>query len=68
MIWKRLKKSTPEQEKQFAEQMKEAGVSPKDKLLMTLTAYVVILLPCLLVLLGLSVFMLWILGLLSRML
>ena len=44
--------------------MKEAGVSPKDKLLMTLTAYVVILLPCLLVLLGLSVFMLWILGLL----
>ena len=64
MIWKRLKKSTPEQEQQFAEQMKEAGVSPKDKLLMTLTAYVVILLPCLLVLLGLSVFMLWILGLL----
>lgn len=64
MIWKRLKKSTPEQEKQFAEQMKEAGVSPNDKLLMTLTAYVVILLPCLLVLLGLSVFMLWILGLL----
>ena len=64
MIWKRLKKSNPEQENQFAEQMKEAGVSPKDKLLMTLTAYVVILLPCLLVLLGLSVFMLWILGLL----
>ena len=64
MIWKRLKKSTPEQEKQFAEQMKEAGVSPKDKLLMTLTAYVVILLPCLLVLLGLSVFMLWFLGVL----
>ena len=64
MIWKRLKKSTPEQVKQFAVQMIEAGVSPKDKLLMTLTAYVVILLPCLLVLLGLSVFMLWILGLL----
>lgn len=44
--------------------MQEAGVSFREKLVMTLTAYVVIVLPCLLILIGLSVFMLWIMGLL----
>lgn len=62
MIWKRIKKSTPEEEQRFKEQQEEMKVSPKEKLIMVLTAYAVIVLPCLLVLVGLSLFMLWILG------
>lgn len=64
MIWKRLKKSTPEQERQFREQMQETKVTRGEKLLMVLTAYVVIVLPCLLILAGLGWFMLWVMGLL----
>lgn len=44
--------------------MEEADVTPKEKLLMVLTAYVVILLPCLLVLVGLCAVVLWVMGLL----
>lgn len=44
--------------------MEDAGVTPKEKLLMVLTAYVVILLPCLLVLVGLCTVVLWVMGLL----
>ena len=51
MIWRRLKKSTPEQDEQFRQTMSDAKVTWKDKLAMMLSAYVTILLPCLLVLL-----------------
>lgn len=64
MIWKRLKKSTKEQEQQFEEGLDELNVTFREKLIMTLTAYVVIVIPCLLVLVGLSLFMMWIMGLL----
>lgn len=64
MIWKRLKKSTPEQEEEYQNQLQEAGVTPREKLVMVLTAYVVILLPCLLVLLGMCTVVLWVMGLL----
>ncbi|MCI9143931.1 MAG: hypothetical protein HFH87_15175 [Lachnospiraceae bacterium] len=64
MIWKRIRKSSQEEEEKFRKGMQEAGVSFREKLVMTLTAYVVIVLPCLLILIGLSVFMLWIMGLL----
>ena len=64
MIWKRIRKSSQEEEEKFLKGMQEAGVSFREKLVMTLTAYVVIVLPCLLILIGLSVFMLWIMGLL----
>ena len=64
MIWKRIRKSSQEEEEKFQKELQEAGVSFREKLVMTLTAYVVIVLPCLLILIGLSVFMLWIMGLL----
>ena len=64
MIFKRLKKSTPEQEKEFSEMMEEEKVGWKDRLAMMLSAYVVIIIPCLLILIFLCVFMLWIMGLL----
>ena len=64
MIWNRLKKSSPEEEEKFQKQLQETGVTFKEKLIMTLTAYVVIVLPCLLFLLALSAFMLWIMGIL----
>ena len=64
MIWKRIRKSTAEEEEKFREQQREAKVSPKEKLAMVLTAYVVIVLPCLLVLAVLSLLMMWIFGVL----
>ena len=54
MIWKRLKKVTPEQEKEFSERME--GVPFLDKVIMVVTAFFVIIVPCLLVM--------WILGML----
>ena len=64
MIWKRIRKSSQEEEENFQKELREASVSFREKLVMTLTAYVVIVLPCLLLLIGLSAFMLWIMGLL----
>ena len=64
MIRKRIRKSSQEEEEKFQKELREASVSFREKLVMTLTAYVVIVLPCLLLLIGLSAFMLWIMGLL----
>ena len=64
MIFKRLRKSTPEEEEQFGKMLEEEKVGWKDKFAMMLSAYVVIVIPCLLVLIGMSVFMLWVIGLL----
>lgn len=68
MIWKRLKKYANEQEER-AEEEKQAPqedlhVSFREQLLMILTAYVVILIPCLLVLIGLCLLVSWLFGLL----
>lgn len=62
MIWKRLKKVTPEQEKEFSERMQD--VPFLDKAIMTLTAFVVIVIPCALVIGGMTLLVTWILGLL----
>ena len=64
MIFKRLKKSTPEQEAEFAKMLEEEKVTWKDKFAMIFSAYLVILLPCVLVLVGCVAIMLWIFGLL----
>ena len=64
MILKRLKKSTPEEEEQFGKMLEEQKVGWKDRLAMMVSAYVVIVIPCLLVLIGMSAFMLWVFGLL----
>ena len=58
---KNLKKSTPQQEADFKERM--ADVPLLDKLIMIGTAFVVIVLPCFLVITGMTVLVMWILGL-----
>lgn len=62
MIWKRLKKVTPEQKKEFSERME--GVPFLDKVIMVVTAFFVIVIPCLLVVIGMSLLVMWILGML----
>ncbi len=62
MIWSRLKKSTRAQEKEFRERMEDVPI--KDRFIMTVTAFFVIVIPCLLVLVGLSLLTMWIFGLL----
>lgn len=52
MIWRRLKKNTEEQDQDFSDRMKELKGSPKDMIAMIVSAFVVIVLPCLLVLLA----------------
>ena len=64
MIFKRLRKSTPEEEEQFGQMLEQEKVGWKDRLAMMLSAYVVIVIPCILVHIGLSVFTLWLFGLL----
>ena len=63
-IWKRIKKSTPEQEAEFKERMSNENVPLTDKLVMILTAFVIIVIPSALFLTGLCLLVMWILGLL----
>lgn len=60
--WKRLKKSTPEQEDRFQEMLKEEKVSWKDRFAMLLAAYVSILLPCAIILVALALLAMWMFG------
>lgn len=64
MIRKHLKKSTPEQEAEFRERMSCENVPFLDRVIMIATAFVVIVLPCLLVLVGMSLLVMWLLGML----
>ncbi len=53
-FWKHIKKATPEQEEEFSKALEENKVGFKDGLAMVLSAFCVIVLPCLLVLLALG--------------
>ena len=64
MIFKRLRKSTKEEEEQFGKMLDDQKVGWKDQLAMMVSAYMVLVIPSLLVLIGMSVFMLWVFGLL----
>jgi hypothetical protein len=57
-----LKPVTKEQEEEFSKTLKENKVGFKEGLIMTLTAFVTIVLPCLLILGVLSLIVLWIFG------
>ena len=46
MIFKRLKKSTKEEEAQFSQMLEEEQVGWKDKLAMLIAAFFTIMLPC----------------------
>lgn len=63
MIWRRLKKYVSEQEEKPVEK-EDLHVSFKEHLVMTLTAFVVIVIPCALVLIVLSLLTMWLFGLL----
>ena len=64
MIFKRLKKSTKEEEAQFSQMLEEEKVGWKDKLAMLIAAFFTIMLPCIAVLLGFAALIMWIVGLL----
>ena len=64
MIFKRLKKSTKEEEAQFSRMLEEEQVGWKDKLAMLIAAFFTIMLPCIGILLGFAALMMWIIGLL----
>ena len=63
MIFKRLKKSTKEEEAQFSQMFEEEKVGWKDKFAMLIAAFFTIMLPCVAVLLGFAALILWIVGL-----
>ncbi len=62
MIWRRLKKSTPEEEAQFAEQLDESKPTAKDKFAMIFSAMLVIFVPCVLILLAFAALILLVFG------
>ena len=62
MIFKRLKKSTKEQEEQFAEMFEEEQVGWKDKLAMLIAAFFTLMLPAIAVLLAFAGLIMWIIG------
>ena len=64
MIFKRLKKSTKEEEAQFSRMLEEEQVGWKDKLAMLIAAFFTILLPCIGVLLAFAALIMWLVGLL----
>lgn len=64
MIWRRLKKSTPEEDRELDQKMDEVRMSPKDVIAIMASAFVMIILPCLAVLLGLAFVAMFLFGLL----
>ena len=62
MIFKRLKKSTREDEEQFGRMMEEEKVGCADKFAMLVAAFFTIMLPCIAILVAFAALMLWILG------
>ena len=60
--WKKLKKSTPESEKEFSDRLKEAGVTWKDKFAMLIAAVITIFIPASLILIGFGLLALWMFG------
>ena len=62
MIFKRLKKSTKEQEEQFGRMLEEEKVGCADKFAMLVAAFFTIMLPCIAVLVAFAALMLWLIG------
>ena len=62
MIWRRLKKATREQEEEFRERMSDEQVTAKDRFAMVLSAFLVVVLPCLAVLVAFGLLILLLFG------
>ena len=63
MIFKRLNKSTKEEEEQFGQMLEEEKVGCADKFAMLIAAFFTIMLPCVAVLLAFGALIMWIIGL-----
>ncbi len=59
---KRLKTATKEDDERFCDVMEEEKVTFKDRFAMALSAFFVIVVPCFLILLGISLLALWLFG------
>ena len=64
MIFKRLNKSTKEEEEQFGQKLEEEKVGCADKFAMLIAAVFTIMLPCIGVLLAFAALIMWLVGLL----
>ena len=64
MIFKRLNKSTKEEEEQFGQMLEEEKVGCADKFAMLIAAFFTIMLPCIGVLLAFATLIMWLVGLL----
>ena len=64
MIFKRLNKSTKEEEEQFGQMLEEEKVGCADKFSMLIAAFFTIMLPCIGVLLAFAALIMWLVGLL----
>ena len=62
MVFRRLKKSTKEQEEQFSQMMEEENVGCADKFAMLVAAFFTIMLPCIGILVAFAALMLWLIG------
>lgn len=62
MLFKRLKKSTPEQEEEFSRQIQEAKPDKGDIWIMILTAFFTLVVPAALFLIAIVLLCLWIFG------
>ncbi len=61
-LFKKLKKSTPEDEYQFRNMMREENVPLTDKVVMIATGFAIVIIPCALILVGMSALVMWIFG------
>ena len=64
MIFRRLRKSTREEEEKFEKMLEEEKVGWKDRFAMMISAYVTLVIPSILVLLLLCGTVMWLMGLL----
>ena len=62
MIFKRLKKSTKEEEEQFSRMMEEENVGCADKFAMLVAAFFTIMLPVIAILVAFAALMMWLVG------
>lgn len=57
-----IKKRTPEEEEEYFRQREELQLDHKDRFAMFVSAFLVIILPCLAILTGICFFALWLFG------
>lgn len=62
MIFKRLKKPDPEAEERRRQEMEDVKLSWKDRLALVISAYAVLVIPSVLVIVGICLLLLWVFG------